>query len=102
MNYKIYIYIFTAFLTVYLIRLLPIILLKKPIKNRFIKSILYYVPYVTLAVMTVPAIFYVASDCIWAGIASLVAGIVTAYFSKNLFVVASVCCVVCFCVQIIL
>ena len=41
----------------YLLRVLPLTLIRKQIKNRFIKSLLYYLPYVTLAVMTVPAIF---------------------------------------------
>ena len=51
-----YIYIFTAAIVSYLIRVLPLTLIRKPINNRFIKSFLYYVPYVTLAVMTFPAI----------------------------------------------
>ena len=40
----------------YAIRILPLTLIRKPIKNQFIQSFLYYVPYVTLAVMTFPAI----------------------------------------------
>lgn len=98
---SIYVYILIAFATVYAIRVLPLLVLKKPINNRFIKSFLYYVPYVTLAVMTVPAIFYVANDCIWAGLGALVVGLVASYFSKNLFVVASLCCLTCFLIQVI-
>ena len=56
MSLYIYISIFTAFIVSYLIRVLPLTLIRKPIKNRFIRSFLYYVPYITLAVMTFPAI----------------------------------------------
>ena len=57
MSGNIYIYIAIVAITSYLIRVLPLTLIRKPIKNRFIRSFLYYVPYVTLAVMTFPAIF---------------------------------------------
>mgnify|MGYP003208915388 CR=1 FL=1 len=56
MSGNIYIYIAIVAITSYLIRVLPLTLIRKPIKNRFIRSFLYYVPYVTLAVMTFPAI----------------------------------------------
>ena len=55
MSGNIYIYIAIVAITSYLIRVLPLTLIRKPIKNRFIRSFLYYVPYVTLAVMTFPA-----------------------------------------------
>ena len=58
MTSYIYLSILTAFLVSYLIRVLPLTLIRKPIKNRFIKSFLYYVPYVVLTAMTIPAIFY--------------------------------------------
>ena len=51
-----YIYILIAALVTYAIRVLPLTLIRKQIQNTFIKSFLYYVPYVTLAVMTFPAI----------------------------------------------
>ena len=56
MSGNIYIYIAIVAITSYLIRVLPLTLIRKPIKNRLIRSFLYYVPYVTLAVMTFPAI----------------------------------------------
>ena len=52
------IYIIVMALVSYTIRILPLTLIRKPIKNRFIQSFLYYVPYVTLAVMTFPAIVH--------------------------------------------
>ena len=65
--------IFTAFFVSYLIRVLPLTLIRKPIKNKFIKSFLYYVPYITLSVMTFPAIVDATQSPI-AGIIALVAG----------------------------
>ena len=54
--YNNYVYIAVAFAVIYLIRVLPLTLIRRPIKSRFIRSFLHYVPYVTLAVMTFPAI----------------------------------------------
>lgn len=98
---NIYISIFTAFFVSYLIRVLPLTLIRKPIKNRFIKSFLYYVPYVTLSVMTFPAIIQ-ATQSPLAGIAALVIGIVLALFGAGLFPVACVCCVVVFIMEFFL
>jgi branched-subunit amino acid transport protein len=84
----------------FLIRVLPMVLLRKPIKNRFIKSFLYYVPYVTLAVMTFPAILEVTDQPL-IGAAALVAGIVLAYLGAGLFPVAIACCVLVFVLQLI-
>lgn len=95
MTHQVYIYIFTAFLVSYLIRILPLTLIRKPIKNQFLKSFLYYVPYVTLAVMTFPAIIEATQSPI-AGIIALVVGIVISYLGAGLFPVACVCCAVVF------
>ena len=56
--YNNYIYIAVMALVSYTIRILPLTLIRKPIKNQFIQSFLYYVPYVTLSVMTFPAIVH--------------------------------------------
>ena len=93
MTSYIYISIFTAFFVSYLIRVLPLTLIRKPIKNRFIKSFLYYVPYVTLAVMTFPAITEATSSPI-AGAIALALGIIAAWFGLGLFPVSVICCVV--------
>lgn len=93
MTNNVYFSVFTAFAVSYLIRILPLTLIRKPIKNRFLKSFLYYVPYVTLAVMTFPAIVYATQTPI-AGIAALIIGIVVSYFGAGLFPVACICCVV--------
>ncbi|MDY3928178.1 MAG: AzlD domain-containing protein [Clostridia bacterium] len=99
MKHNTYIYILVTFAVTYLIRTLPLTLIRKPIKNRFIRSFLYYVPYVTLAVMTFPAIVN-ATDSIWSGIAALAVGIVTAWFNGNLFVVACSSCLIVFIMEL--
>ena len=60
MNYPVYLYIAVMAIVTYLIRVLPLTLIKQEIKNPFIRSFLYYVPYVTLSVMTFPAIVYLS------------------------------------------
>ncbi len=88
---KAILYILVAFVVTYAIRVLPLTLLRKPIKSRFIRSFLYYVPYVTLAVMTFPAIL-AATENIWSGLAAFIIGLVMAYISGNLFIVALSSC----------
>lgn len=91
MTDNIYISLLIMCATVYMIRLLPLLFLRKPITSRFIRSFLFYVPYVTLAVMTFPAIV-TATDNIWSGIAALVVGLLAAWFKGDLFFVAISCC----------
>ena len=93
MTHNIYAYIFIMAIVTYGIRTLPITLIRKPIKNRFIRSFLYYVPYVTLAVMTFPAIMETTNSPV-AGLAALVIGIVAAWIGANLIGVAAICCIV--------
>ena len=90
-----YIYIAVMAAVSYTIRVLPLTLIRKPIKNQFIQSFLYYVPYVTLAVMTFPAIVDATQSPI-AGAAALIVGIILAWFGAGLFPVAVACCVVVF------
>ncbi len=92
---KTYIYIFAMALTTYLIRVLPLTIIRKPIQNQFIKSFLYYVPYVTLSVMTFPAIMNVTSFPLAGGVA-LVVGMACAYKGLGLFPVSMICCVIVF------
>lgn len=75
----------------YAIRVLPLTLIRRKIKNTFLKSFLFYVPYVTLSVMTFPAIIEATQSPV-AGAAALIIGIVLAFFGANLFIVAAACC----------
>lgn len=88
-----YIYILIMAVVTYSIRVLPLTLIKGQIKNRFLQSFLYYVPYVTLAVMTFPAIINATQSTV-SGIASLIIGIIVAWFGFDLFKTAVSCCVV--------
>ena len=83
------------------VKILPLTLIRRPINNRFIRSFLYYVPYVTLAVMTFPAIVQ-ATDTPVAGAVALVVGIVAAWFGASLFQVAATCCALVFVIELIL
>ena len=88
-----WIYIAVMFAVSYAIRILPLTLIRKPIENQFIQSFLYYVPYVTLAVMTFPAIVN-ATQSPLAGAAALVVGIIAAWMGDGLFPVSVLCCAV--------
>ncbi|MCQ2214512.1 MAG: AzlD domain-containing protein [Bacteroidales bacterium] len=85
----------------YLIRVIPMTLLRKQIKNEFITSFLYYVPYVTLSVMTFPAIVEATQSPI-AGLLAFIIGMFSAWKGANLFQVAVICCVVVFISEIVL
>ena len=74
----------------FLIRVLPMTLIRRPIRSRFIRSFLYYVPYVTLAVMTFPAILDSAPSLL-SGLLALAAGIGLAWSGAGLFPVAVTC-----------
>lgn len=93
MTHNIYLYLLIMGAVTYAIRVLPLTLIRKQIKNRFLRSFLYYVPYVTLAVMTFPAILEATASPISGGLA-LAAGIVLAWFGADLFKVSVVCCLV--------
>ena len=101
MKHNVYIYILVMAAVIYLIRLLPLTLIRKKITNITLRSFLFYMPYVTLAVMTFPAIIE-ATESIWSGIAALLVGAVLAYFGIGLFGVAVSSCAVVFVVELII
>lgn len=84
---NLYLYIFTMALTTYLIRVLPLTIFRKPIKSRFLRSFLYYVPYACLTAMTFPAILS-STESILSGAAALAVAVFLAYRGKSLIVVA--------------
>ena len=85
----------------YLVRLLPMLLIRKKITNRFIVSFLYYVPYTVLTVMTVPAVFYSTSSPISAA-AGVAVAIILALFGKGLITVAGFGALSVFAVELIM
>ena len=94
-------YILVMWGVTYAIRVLPLTLIRKPIKNRFVRSFLHYVPYATLAVMTFPAIVEATQSPI-AGVLALAAGAVLSYLGAGLFPVAVSCCAVVFIAELFL
>lgn len=88
-------------LVTYLIRVLPLVLLRKPIKNQLFQSFLYYVPYVTLSVMTVPAILN-ATQSVISGAVGLAVAVVMAYRKASLIQVAAFACVAVYLVEMVL
>lgn len=101
MKHNIYIYILVMTVVTYTIRMLPLVLIRREIKNQFIRSFLYYVPYVTLAVMTFPAILS-ETGSIWSAWAALITGIVLAWRGKSLLQVAISACAVVFVLELFL
>ncbi len=101
MNNRIYLYILVMAVVTYLIRLLPLTLIRREIKNPFMRSFLYYVPYVTLSVMTFPAIL-TATKSIWSAAAALAAAVLLACKGKSLFQVSITACMVVFITELFL
>ena len=91
MSKNIYIYLLVMAVVTYAIRVIPLTVVRKRIKSRFFQSFLYYVPYVTLAVMTFPAMMN-ATQNIYSGVAALIVGIIIAWLGGGLFPVAASCC----------
>ena len=87
MTHNNYVYILVVAVVTYLIRVLPLTLIRREIKNRFLRSFLYYVPYVCLTAMTFPAILSSTASVI-SGAAALAVAILLAYQGKSLIVVA--------------
>ena len=94
-----YMYVLVMAGVTWLIRVIPLVLIRKEINNKFIKSFLYYVPYVTLSIMTFPAIID-ATNSIWSGIAALIVGVLLAYFVSSLFTVSVMSCVTVFVLEL--
>ena len=90
-KHSIIICILLAIITTNLIRVLPMLLIKGQISNRFLRSFLYYVPYVTLAVMTFPSMIQATMSPL-SGTVALIVGIIAAWRRMGLFPVAAICC----------
>lgn len=85
-NYAIYLFVMAGI--TYLIRMVPLVLVKKKIKNKYVLSFLYYIPYAVLSIMTFPAIFYSTSSIISA-IAGTVTALILAYKNRSMVLVAA-------------
>ena len=87
MNPNVYLYILVMALVTYLIRVLPLVLIRREIKSRFIRSFLYYVPFATLAAMTFPSIL-TATDMLFSAVIGFATALILAFAKKSLLVVA--------------
>ena len=92
---KVYLYILVMALVTYLIRAIPFVLFRRQIKSRFIKSLLYYLPYAVLTAMTIPDIFTATVNTLTAAIGCL-AAVIFALFGKSLLTVAVAACAAAF------
>ena len=97
-KHSIILYILLGILVTNLIRVLPMVLIKGQIRNQFVRSFLYYVPYVTLAVMTFPDIIHTTMTPV-SGVVALIVGIVAAWFRFGLLPVAAICCAVTYLIE---
>ena len=100
-NTKFFIYLAVMAGVTYLVRMVPLVLVNKPIKNKFVLSFLYYVPYTVLSVMTVPAIFY-ATDSLTSAIVGFLVAVVAALFKRSLVQVAVFSCVAVFVTEVLM
>lgn len=98
---NIWLYIFVSAGVSYLIRSTPLVLIRREIQNKTLRSFLYYVPYVTLSVMTFPAIIQATQSPI-AGFLALATGAYLAWKGRSLFLVAVACCLVVFAAELFL
>lgn len=101
MKHPVYLYIAFMAITTYLIRVLPLTLIRKEITNKTLRSFLFYVPYVTLAVMTFPSILEATQSPI-SGLAALLTALTLAWFGRSLFQVSVLSCVVVFLLELVL
>lgn len=92
---SVYIYILAMAVTTYLIRVIPLTLWKKPIKSRFVRSFLHYVPTSCLTAMTFPAIL-AATTYVLSGVVGLAVAVILALKNKSLVIVAAASCVAVF------
>ncbi len=97
-NYFVYLALMAG--VTYLIRMLPLVLVKEKIKNKFILSFLYYIPYSVLSVMTFPAVFYSTGNVVSASVGTVVA-LILAFFNKSLVTVAGLSALSVFVVELL-
>lgn len=101
MNKSIWGYLLVMSVVSFLIRVLPVTLIRQQIQNRFIRSLLFYLPYATLSVMTFPAILSISENPL-CGAAAFTASLLTAWFTKNLFLSAIFGCAAAFLAALVL
>jgi len=92
---RILFYVFVMAGVTYLVRMLPLTLIKRKIENRFVISFMYYMPFAVLSAMVIPDIFY-CSDMVLSAVIGLVVAVVLSLFEKKLLTVAVFACIAVF------
>ena len=100
-EYSFFVYLAVMAGVTYLVRMLPLVLVKGKIRNPFLLSFLHYIPYAVLSVMTIPAIFYSTGNLI-SGIIGFITAIVLSIFGKSLVKVAAFSCLAAFAAELLL
>ena len=95
---SIYAYIVTMAVTTYLIRVLPLTVFRKPIRSRFVRSFLHYVPYACLTAMTFPAILY-STESVISALGALIIAVILAFRGKSLLTVSLASCAAVFVIE---
>lgn len=98
-NFLIYLLVMAG--VTYLVRMLPLVLVRGKIENKYLSSFLYYIPYAVLTVMTVPGILYSTGHIISAAVGTAVA-LIFAYRKKSLIVVAGLAVLAVFAVEAVI
>ena len=96
-----YIYLIVMAGVTYLIRMLPLVLIKKKIKNKYLLSFLYYIPYAVLSAMTFPGIFYSTGSVVSAVVGTVIA-LLLAYLKRSMVTVAALSCAGVFLTELIM
>ena len=96
-----FLYLFVCASVTYLVRMLPLVFIRKKIKNRFVISFLYYMPYSILSVMTIPAIFY-STNYLVSAIIGFAVGMFFAYLEQSMVLVAAFSCTAVLIVELII
>lgn len=90
-NRQFWLYLLVMAGSTYLIRAIPFSLVRKKIKNRFIRSFLFYIPFAVLSAMTLPSALY-ATDTVIGAAVGIAAAVVLSLWNKSLTVVAASAC----------
>lgn len=90
-NQQFWLYLAVTAGVTYLVRMVPLVLMKKKIRNRFVLSFLHYIPYAVLSVMTIPAIFYATGELLPAA-AGFAVAMILAWRGGSLVQVAAASC----------
>lgn len=100
-NTQFFLYLLVLSGSTYLIRVIPFVAIREKIRNRFVQSFLYYIPYAVLTAMTIPAIFYATAHPVSA-LAGLIVAVISGLRGKSLTVVAACACAAVFAAELLM